>query len=194
MKTAAVLALGFALALPSVLWGHCDRVDGPVAVAAREALQVGQLARAAIWVGADQEKELTEAYELAMEARKQGGPAAAVAERYMVEAAVRLHREAEGLPFDGVKAASTPLPADIVAADRALASGRVDELIELLSGELEREVRELYEAAKREEAGREQSVAAGRQWVDAYVRYVGFVHGLHATIEAGPEHGVGHRD
>jgi hypothetical protein len=194
MRHAFVLMLGLALTMPSAVRAHCDRTDGPVAIAAREALETGEPSKVLIWVGPEQEAELKAAYELSKDARGEGGTAAILAERYLVEAAIRLHREAEGLPFDGVKAASTPLPRDIVVADEAIAAGSSEAVLGMLRSDLEAEVRDLFEAVKRAEQQRGASIDKGREWVDAYVRYVGFVHGLHATIEAGPEHGVGHRD
>jgi hypothetical protein len=151
-------------------------------------------ARVLIWVGHEQEKELLEAYELAIEARQQGGPAAEVAEKYLVENAIRLHRQAEGMPFEGVKASTTLPPRDITIADEALVKGQVDELLALLKGELEEKVRGLFHSAWSQQADRHQSIEAGRRWVDAYVRYLVFVHGIHGAIEAGPEHGVAHVD
>jgi hypothetical protein len=44
-----------------------------------------------------------------------------------------------------------------------------------------------YEARK----AKHQSVEKGRQWVDVYVKYITFIHGLYKTIEKGPKHGVG---
>jgi hypothetical protein len=135
---------------------------------------------------------LREAYEFAVELRGQGDRAGELAERYLVETAIRLHRQAEGLSFDGVKPATEPLPRVITAADASLDKGQVDEVVEELGREMEAQVRKLFAAAKGRQAGREESLEAARAWVDAYVRYLGFVDGLHEVIEAGPEHGVGH--
>ena len=191
-RIAMVLVLG--CLLPSGLWAHCDRVDGPVATAAREALQTGQPVKVLAWVGTAQDRELRDAYELALEARKQGGSAADLAERYLVETAIRLHREAEGLPFDGVESAATPVPRVIVVAEQALAKDQVDDVLALLDAELHGQVRRLFAAAGNQPADRDANLEAARQWVDAYVRYMGFVDGLYEAIEAGPEHGVGHRE
>lgn len=37
-----------------------------------------------------------------------------------------------------------------------------------------------------------ESVEAGREWVEAYVKYIIHVHGLYERIQSGPEHGIGH--
>lgn len=191
-RTAMLLVLG--CLLPSGLWAHCDRVDGPVAAAAREALRTGQPVHVLAWVGTAQDRELQAAYELAVKAREQGGPAADVAERYLVETAIRLHREAEGLSFAGVQPATTPLPRVVVIAEQALEKGQVEDVLALLDAELEGQVRRLFAAASSKPVDRGANLEAARHWVDAYVRYMGFVDGLYEAIEAGPEHGVGHRD
>ncbi len=108
--------------------------------------------------------------------------------------AIRLHREAEGMPFEGVKPSTTALPRDITIADEALVKGQVDEVLTLLKGALEEKVRGLFDSAWSKQVDRYQSIEAGRRWVDAYVRYLVFVHGLHGAIEAGPGHGVAHVD
>lgn len=192
MRRAVLVFLAFAS--PAGLWAHCDRADGPVAAAARAALEQQQPELVLAWVAADQDQELRETYDLAIRARAQGGAGAELAERFLVETAIRLHRQAEGLAFEGVKPAAGPLPGDIALADRALASGNVDAVVAMLQAEIEREVRELFEALEAQQMNRQGALEARRSWVDAYVRYVGFIHGLDTAIKAGPEHGVGHAD
>lgn len=42
----------------SRVWAHCDTESGPVAVAARQALETGKFDTIAIWVGEKQGKKL----------------------------------------------------------------------------------------------------------------------------------------
>ena len=60
--------------------------------------------------------------------------------------------------------------------------------------ELQKEVKKWFQKAvdAKEYYKSDENVQAGREWVDAYVKYVIYVHGLHKNIQAGPEHGVGH--
>lgn len=188
-----VLLAALALA-PGAARAHCDRLDGPVAGAAREALVSGRFEPVQIWVAEPQEAALRDAFELARQARDDGPEAAKLAERYLIETAVRLHREAEGMAYDGVEPAGLELPADVAAGDRALESGDLEPVLTLLSEEMRGKTRHLFEEARAARAKRDESVEAGREWVDAYVRYIVFVHGLHRSIQAGPTHGVGHAD
>lgn len=179
---------------PAAARAHCDRLDGPVAGAAREALETGRFEAVRIWVAEPQETDLREAWDLARQARDDGPEAAELAERYLIEAAVRLHREAEGMTYDGVKPAGLELPEDVALADWAVESGDVEPVLTLLSDEMRHKTRHLFDEARAARAKRHQSVEAGRAWVDAYVRYIVFVHGLHESIASGPAHGVGHAD
>lgn len=188
---AAWVVLVGLLAVANPSGAHCDRMDGPVATAALRALESGRLEAVEIWVGEAQTAELRESFSRARVARAEGPEARDLADRYFVETAVRLHREAEGMPYTGVRPAGQPLPADLEAAENALETGNVGPLIEMLQEELEHEVLRWYDAARQARSDREASVEQGRQWVDAYVEYIVYVHQLHQKIQAPPAHGVG---
>lgn len=179
--------------LPNKVWAHCDTESGPVAVAARKALESGNFDTIAIWVGKGQEKELQASFEETLPVYKMGGKAKALAERYFMETSVRLHREAEGMSYTGLKPAQ-PLPSDIAEAEKALQTGNLKPLTDLFSNKLQKEVQKWFQNAvdAKENYKSDKNVQAGREWVDAYVKYVIYVHGLYKTIQAGPEHGVGH--
>ena len=188
---ASLLAACVLISATTTTEAHCDRLDGPVAADAREALESGTAAPALIWVGEGQEDAVQAAFEHARSARAEGPNAATLAERYFIETVVRLHREAEGMPYTGVKPAGLPEPPDITAADRAIETGDLQPVIQILEEELEKHVRHLFEEATHKKNSADRSVQAGREWADAYVRFIVYVHGLYATMQAGPEHGVG---
>lgn len=180
----AVVLIGFV----GLAQAHCDTLEGPVAVAARQALDKGDLQPIQIWVGQEQEKELRERFRQSLDVRKLGGEAKAMADLYFIETAVRLHRAAEGMPYTGLKPAEEH--PDIHAAEQALETGDIRPVVELLVAELRAQVGKWFDQARHARQNKDRSVAAGREYVDAYVKYVTFVHGLHQSIHAGPEHGV----
>lgn len=188
--TALALAaniLGFGVANA---WAHCDTESGPVAVDAREALASGHFEQVAIWIGPEEHEELLSAFELASAVYQMEGKAKELAERHFVETAVRLHRQAEGFPYTGLKPPQ-PLPPDVAAAERALATGDLQPVSTLLTSELQETLQSLFVKARAAQSNKDKSLTAGREWADAYVKYVVYVHGLHQTIQAGPRHGVG---
>ena len=172
------------------VWGHCDSESGPVAVDARKALANDSFKTVAIWVGPGQHAKLLSAFDQALPVYRMGGNAKDLAERYFTEAAVRLHREAEGMTYEGVKPPQ-PLPPDIAAAEKALETGDLNPVTNMLTAAMRQKAHHLFSQAREAAKSRDKSLAAGRQWADAYVRYVIYVHGLYNTIQTGPAHGVG---
>lgn len=185
-----VIAFSGVLLANTTGWAHCDTESGPVAVDARKALETGTFKTVAIWVGEEQSDELRSAFDQSLPVYQMGGKAAKLAEQYFMETAVRLHRQAEGFPYTGLKPAQ-PLPLDVATAERALETGDIEPVLELLEAELRKKVTALFDEARAARKEKEKSLDAGREWADAYVEYVIYVHGLYKTIKAGPEHGVG---
>lgn len=169
---------------------HCDAENGPVAVDAREALAEDDFEEVAIWVGEKQHQELRAAFDQVISVYEKGGKAGELAEQYFMETAVRLHREAEGMSYTGLKP-PRELPEDIAAAEKALETGDIDPVINMLSTEMRKKLAHVFENARKAGQKKDKSLEAGRKWADAYVKYVIYVHGLYQKIQTGPAHGVG---
>jgi hypothetical protein len=84
--------------VPLTADAHCDAVDGPVATAALSALESGNVHLVLPYVAADGEPEVVAAFEQARAVRPQGPAAKALADRYFMETAVRVHRAGEKAP------------------------------------------------------------------------------------------------
>jgi hypothetical protein len=192
MTLGLFLLLATGLLLPGQVMAHCDTESGPTAVDARKALEMGDFNIVAIWVGEEQTQKLRESFEESLAVYKMGGQAKSLAERYFMTTTVRLHRQAEGMPFTGLKPAQ-PLPPVVAKAEKTLETGNLQPINDLLATEMQKETQKLFQKAldaKKNNNG--NNVEAGREWVDAYVKYVVFVNGLHNTIQAGPAHGGVH--
>jgi hypothetical protein len=169
---------------------HCDRENGPVAMAAKEALKTQDFNKIAIWVGEEQEKELKSKFQQSLKVYQKGGNSQELAEDYFMENAVRLHRAAEGMPFTGLKPAKPAAP-DIQAAEKALQTGNLEPVMKMFSEAMEDEATRWFQRALEAKKQKDQSLEAGRKWADRYVMYIVYLHKLHQTIEKGPPHGVG---
>jgi hypothetical protein len=172
-----IAALFLTLALPAAALAHCDTLDGPVVADARVALEKKDITPVLKWVRADDEQELKAAFAKALDVRKLNPEAQALADSYFFETLVRVHRAGEGAPYTGLKPAGTVEP-PIAKADQALEKGNVDELAKAIAGHAEAGIRERFQQAleTRKHAG--ESVAAGRDYVAAYVTYVHYVEGI----------------
>lgn len=174
---------------PARALAHCDGMDGPVVTAARQALESGEVARALIWVRAQDEAVIRESFARTMRVRTLGADARELADLYFFETLVRVHRAGEGEPYTGLHPAGRNLGPAIPAADRALESGNVDALVKLLVEAVERGTRAHFRAAHEARNHRAADVAAGRAYVAKYVPFLHYVERIHASArtEAGHE-------
>ena len=166
---------------------HCDTLDGPVVNTARVALDAGDVTLILKWVKADQEVEIKEAFDRTLAVRKLGPEAKELADHYFFETLVRVHRAGEGAPYTGLKPAGEVEP-PIAAADKALENGSVDELIGRVQHEVEAGIRERFERVIETGKHKDESVEAGREYVEAYVIFAHYIEGLHNAIGGGAEH------
>ncbi|MGW3247414.1 DUF6448 family protein [Streptomyces sp. NPDC001070] len=165
---------------------HCDSLDGPVVRAARLALQEGDVDRVLPYVPQEGEQEVREAFALADRARSLGPTAREVADRWLFETVVRVHRAGEGAPFTGLKPAGLDIGPVIPAAERALDGGSADELAQLLCAIVREQVnaRHAHAMALKEHAG--DGVAAAREYIEAALGLQVWAHGLYKQAIAAP--------
>jgi hypothetical protein len=176
------------LIAPQQALAHCDALDGPVIVEARQALEKGDVTPVLKWVGAADETEIRAAFAQTLQVRQLDPAARELADRYFFETLVRVHRAGEGAPYTGLKPAGTVTPV-VAMADRALDEGKVDNLAGKVAAHTEAGIRERFRHAleTRKHAG--DSVAAGREAVAAYVTYVHYVEGIANAVHAEAHHG-----
>lgn len=186
-RSLAAVAVAMVLVLPRTADAHCDTLDGPVVRAAQRALDSRNVTVALVWVQPADETEVREAFDRALAVRELNDTAKALADRYFFETVVRLHRSGEGAPYDGLKPAGTPNPA-IFAADQAIAQDSLAALNALLVPALQAGLREHFEHVMKTANWPRGDVAAGREFVKAYVEFVHYVERLHEALE-GAVHG-----
>ena len=177
----AALVVGFTLLGATEARAHCDTMDGPVVAAARKALETGSVNPALIWVREADEKELRLVFEHTSRIRGVSAETRHVADRLFFETTVRLHRKGEGEPYTGLKPAGSNVGPVIPEADRALASGSLARLEEMLLHEIRDGLRERFQHARSAKAFDAADVKAGREFVAAYVSLTHFVEQVHAA-------------
>jgi hypothetical protein len=151
---------------------------------ARIALQTGDLNSILIWVRPEDVDQVRRAFEQTSVVRKLGQQAHELADRYFFETLVRLHRAGEGAPFTGLKPAGRDLGPAIPAADKALETGSDNGLVEFLTARLSGGVHKQFQNAAQRKRFEPDDLAAGREYVEAYVAYVHYIERLYRTIEA----------
>lgn len=187
IATTVTMILALALLLPGLAWAHCDALDGPVVVEARAALEANDVKPLLKWVSAKDEAEIREVFSQAVAVRKLGAEAKKIADTYFFETLVRVHRAGEGAPYSGLKPAGMIDPA-FVKADRVLEGGSIDELADAIAAHAAEGLRERYARAAEARKHANDSVAAGREYVEAYVTYIHYVEGISNLIHGEAHH------
>jgi hypothetical protein len=169
---------------------HCDTADGPVVADAKVALEKGDVTPVLKWVKPGAEAETRAAFARALAARGKGPEVRALADEYFFENLVRIHRAGEGAPYTGILPAGTPVEPAIALADQALESGSAEKLAKGIAHHVDEGVRERFARAAAAKKRAAESVAAGREFVEAYVELTHYVERLHRDATTSAAHGA----
>ncbi|MFZ2948642.1 MAG: DUF6448 family protein [Desulfuromonadaceae bacterium] len=170
---------------PHAASAHCDTLDGPVIQDARKAIDAKDITPVLKWVKQKDEKAVRSAFKKTLDATPKNSEAA---KNTFFTTLVKIHRAGEGAPFTGLKPAGTVEPA-VAEADKALASGSPDALVKLVTDDVAAGIRKRYEHAAATHRHKDESVAQGRAFVEAYVEYTHYVERLHQDATGNVAHG-----
>lgn len=194
MKTTSVimltgLCLGMILFLPLSVRAHCDTLDGPVVVDARQSLEKGDATPVLKWVKKADEPEVREALQKALKVRDKGPEAKDLAETFFFETVVRLHRASEGAPYTGLKPAGTDPGPVVREGDKSLETGSADHLVKHLAHLVSDGIRRRFDLTLEKKKHADENVEAGRSFVSAYVDFIHYVERLDGVALGHSPHG-----
>ena len=172
------------------VYAHCDTLDGPVIKAARQALETGNVDLVLVWIQPKDEAKIRSAFAKTLEVRKQSDAAKELADMYFFETLVRIHRAGEGFPYTGLKPAGQDLGPAVRAADEAVASGKLEGVHTLMTQTLHEGILHRFHKVLETKDFKPDDVAAGREFVEAYVIFLHYVEGAYETLSKGGHHGA----
>ncbi len=179
----ALAASLFAFAA-SPAFGHCDSESGPIIPLIRQSLDNGNITPLLKWLPAENEAEIKDLFSRVRALRAQSNDAKEIADQLFIETFIRLHRAGEGEPFTGIKK-TADVPPIFAEVDRALKSGKVDSLSIKIAATVREKIVTLFNRALQLSKHQDESVDAGREYVEAYVAYVHFIEELDTYLAAG---------
>ena len=185
--TIIAILIALFLSFPNGALAHCDTLDGPVVATARAALATGDVTPLLKWVPIKEEETIRAAFKHTLAVRKLGDEAKQLADMYFFETLVRIHRAGEGAPYTGLKPGAAIDPA-VALADKAIESGSADKLANVLTQALDKGVRERFDRVMKTRQHADESVAAGREFVAAYVQFTHYAEGIHGLLKKGVSH------
>ena len=173
------------LATPYQAFAHCDTLDGPVIQDARKAIAAKDITAILKWVKPEDEQTVRAAFQKLVTGKAKSPE---VAELKFFEMLVKIHRAGEGAPFTGLKPAGA-VEAAVAEADQALASGSSDQLVKLITDDIANGIKKRFEHAAAAYQRKDDSVAQGREFVEAYVALTHYVERIHQEATAKDSHG-----
>jgi RNA recognition motif-containing protein len=168
----------------NVTFAHCDTMDGPLIADARKAIEQNNVNYTLKWVPSVNESEIRDAFKQIMIVRGLSPEAKELAEKYFFDTLVRIHRAAEGVPFTGVKPSGTPIDEKVLAADKSIEVGNLSPMNKMIAKDKLPELTELFKKVMSLKNFDVNNVAAGREYIEAYVRFFKFAEGEegHASV------------
>jgi len=187
VKIAAVICfcLTITIASAKAVCAHCDTLDGPVVMSAREALDKSDIRPVLKWVKKEHESEIRDAFSRTVLVRAKGPEAKDLADMYFFETLVRIHRAGEGASYDGLKPAGLDLGPAIPAADKAIAEGNSEAVSNLLTGTIREGIREKFKSVMAKKNFNGYDVEAGREYVEAYVTFMHYIEEIYQAAYTG---------
>lgn len=156
---------------------HCDTMDGPTVLDGQKAMKENNINYALKWVEPSSEKEIKEAFNLSMKVKDLSPESKQIAEKYFYGELVRIHREAEGAPYTGVKAAGTVTDKKVLAADKSIEIGNLSPLENLIEKDKKNELKKRFDKVMALKNYDINDIKAGREYVHAYVNFFKFAEG-----------------
>ena len=189
LLAAVIVVSAFAYAQPAQ--AHCDSYQGPVVLAAQKALETANVKLVLVYVRPDDEAELTAAFNHAIQVRKLGGEAKKLADQFFFETTVRLHRQGEGAAYTGLE--DEAVPASIQGAGKAMQTGKLDAVNQMLNQAVAQGLAEKYAAVAQARANAKKlgTVAALREQAEAELMFEKYVYALYTAATSTEVHSEG---
>ena len=127
---------------------------------------------------------MLEAFQKVLQARQTNATCREVADRYFFETVVRLHRAGEGAPFTGLKPAGLDVGPVVPVAEKAIESGDLAPLEDLLVGAIREELGRRFEHLGHLRGGAHSGVEGARAYVQAMLGVQVWAHGLYQASRA----------
>ena len=172
-----LMSLAIVAAIPTMASAHCDTMGGPTVADGEKAIEYNNVNYVLKWVTPENEKEISEIFDLTMKVKDLSPEAKKLSENYFFENLVRIHRAGEGESFTGVKPLGTAIDEKVLAADKSIEVGNLSPLENLVEEDKMPELKERFEKVMALKDYDVNDVEAGREYIEAYVSFFKFAEG-----------------
>lgn len=170
---ATIASTGLFFANPLSAEAHCDTPEGPTYDAMQTSLEEGSFDHIAYWVPKEGEEELEGVYDLSTSVleKTEDEETEELAQRYLFENFVRIHRAGEGAPYNGIS--EEPVDPGVATADESIAQESLKPLEEagFITDENREHVEEVFADLLETKDFDVSNTEEGREYVENYVMF-----------------------
>lgn len=161
---------------------HCDGLDGPVVLAAKQSLETENVNHVLIWIQKNDESEIIKLFNQTLTIRNLNPQVKEIADMHFFETVVRVHRAGEGEPYTGLKPAGQDKGHIIPAADNAIINGSVKKIKQHLIELIEVKLQSSFDEVIKNKNFSTDDVDTGRNFVGSYVEFLHFSEKLYSFL------------
>ncbi len=165
------------------LLAHCDTMDGPLIKDAQKALESKNIFPVLKWIKKEDEEEIVNMFNQVLSFSKENPELKKILEMYFLETVTRIHRKGEGAPYTGLKSSGYPIDPIIKKGDLSLEIGSAEEVAELLTKEIKKEILKRFEKALNLKDKADEDPVVGRNYIEAYADYIHLIEHLHKLLK-----------
>src|SRR5690606_25796079 len=184
----SVFIISITFFITSETFAHCDSRKGPVVKAAQQSLQTGNLNHVLIWIGEDDEKEISDLFHKVLKVRNLNDDAGELADNYFFETVVRVHRMGEGVAYTGLKPAHYKPEPGIEAADIAIEESSINKILSHVDEEHHPSIKKYFDEVLSKKNFDPDDVNAGREYVTSYVHFIHYIENIFGGEKEGHHH------
>ena len=171
-----------AILTAATVQAYYDTEDGPVAAAAKKAIETKNVNHALIWVLPEFGSEIKTAYQKTLYVRQLNPEAKELADKNFIETAVRYHNLGQNKPYTGIKKQTTDKI--IILAEKAIETETQNELLNSLNDAQTMGIKTHYKAVRDKKEFDADDIDAGRQYVQAHINFMKYLQALQDAIQA----------
>ncbi|WP_319371578.1 DUF6448 family protein [uncultured Ilyobacter sp.] len=169
--------------LAPLILAHCDTMDGPLVMDIKKSLKSKNIIPVLKWIKENDEEEIKNMFKKVLFFSKENSELKELLELYFIETVVRVHRNGEDAPYNGLKPSGFPIDPIIEKGDLSIENGEIDSLSEFLTKEIKIIIENKFKKALELKDKADIDVEIGRQYTEAYADYIHFIESLHQLIE-----------
>ena len=180
----AFICLGVLVSAPAIIYAHTETLESPMIKDAQVALDSANVTPVLKWVKKERETEIKTAFKKALTERIKDPNITKRADMDFFETLVRIYHEGEGTGYAKLKPGWAQMNNAVILAREAFYKGSPEELLSVIGNDVAAGLRRRYVDVMEKRARANDSIEAGREFVESWAEFVHYAERLYNDARA----------